>query len=299
MTKKYTFYPGCASQGTGVHLDTSLRAILSKLDVELNDIKDWNCCGASIGHVPDGHLTAAALSARNLSRAADEGSADFVTACPACYINSHHVNESIRNDEAFKGKMNEALGAGGRSYDGSLHVRNMVEVLVNDVGMNKIKEQVKSPLKGLKVAGYIGCQTLRPFARTDRGGKYDTYEEPKFLDNFITAAGAEALDYKQRTSCCGGAVSAISPDKTLHLLEGLLREAAEKNADVICTPCALCQTNVEIYQDMVNQKFGTNYKIPVVFHTQLLAVAFGMDPKKDAALHQNLVNADVVSKAAK
>ncbi|MFN3077747.1 MAG: heterodisulfide reductase-related iron-sulfur binding cluster, partial [Alphaproteobacteria bacterium] len=218
---------------------------------------------------------------------------------PACYINSHYVNENIRSDESFKGKMNEALGAAGRSYDGNLHVRHLVEVMVNDIGVDKIKAQVTKPLTGLKVAGYVGCQTLRPFVRTERGGQYDTYEEPKFLDDFIRATGAEAIDYKQRTSCCGGAVSAVSPDKTLHLMEGLLREAAEKQADVICTPCALCQTNVEIYQDMVNAKFGTSYKIPVVFHTQLMAVAFGLDPKKDAALHQNLVNADVVTKAAK
>ena len=288
--KKYTFYPGCASQSTGKHLDTSLRAVLPKLGVELQDINDWNCCGASIGHVQQGHLPTAALTARNLSRAKDNGNSHFVTACPACYLNSHYFNECIDKDKNFKKEINAILRVANRSYDGSLHVRHICEVLVNDVGLDKVRENVVKPLRGLKVAGYIGCQTLRPFAGTERGGKYDVYEEPKFLDNFIEASGATPLkDFKYKTSCCGGAVSAVSPEKTLHLMENILKDATEKKADCICTPCALCQTNVEIYQDMVNQKFSTRYQIPVVFYSQLWALAFGMDPQKDAAIHQSLI----------
>ncbi|KAF0118274.1 MAG: heterodisulfide reductase subunit B [Rhodospirillaceae bacterium] len=300
MSKKYTFYPGCASQGTGKHLDTSLRAVLPKLGVELKDVSDWNCCGASIGHVQQGHLPTVALTARNLSRARDNGPEDFVTGCPACYLNSHYFNEQVREDTAFKTEINEVLGAAGRTYDGSLHVRHICEVLVNDVGIDAVKANVKTPLKGVKVAGYIGCQTLRPFAGTERGGQYDTYEEPKFLDTFIEASGATPIaDFKFKTSCCGGAVSAVSPDKTLHLMAGILKDATEKGADAICTPCALCQTNVEIYQDMINTAFGTHYKIPVVFYSQLWALSFGMDPKKDAAMHQSLIPVDKIVNAAK
>ncbi|KAF0145807.1 MAG: heterodisulfide reductase subunit B [Rhodospirillaceae bacterium] len=300
MSKQYTFYPGCASQGTGKHLDTSLRAVLPTLGVTLKDINDWNCCGASIGHVQQGHLPTAALTARNLSRARDNGPEDFVTACPACYLNSHYFNEQMRENAAFKMKINEVLGAAGRSYDGSLYVRHICEVLVNDVGIDRIKKNVKKPLKGVKVAGYIGCQTLRPFAGTERGGQYDTYEEPKFLDTFIEASGATAIrDFKHKTSCCGGAVSAVSPEKTLHLIEAILKDATERGADCICTPCALCQTNVEIYQDMVNKQFNTSYRIPVVFYSQLWALSFGMDPKKDAATHQNLIPTDKIVNAAK
>ncbi|VBB69484.1 CoB--CoM heterodisulfide reductase subunit B [invertebrate metagenome] len=300
MSKKYTFYPGCASQGTGKHLDTSLRAVLPKLGVELQDIDDWNCCGASIGHVQQGHLATAALTARNLSRARANGTNDFVTACPACYLNSHYFNEQVRNHDAFRSEINAILGAASRSYDGDLHVRHICEVLVNDVGLDRVRENVVKPLKGLKVAGYIGCQTLRPFAGTERGGRYDTYEEPKFLDNFIEVSGATPIrDFKYKTSCCGGAVSAVSPDKTLHLMEGILKDATDKGADCICTPCALCQTNVEIYQDMVNKQFETSYAMPVVFYSQLWALSFGMDPKKDAAMHQSLLPVHKILSAAK
>ena len=176
-------------------------------------------------------------------------------------------------------------------------MRHACEVIVNDVGLEKIEERVSNPLTGLKVAGYVGCQTVRPFAGTEAGGRYDTYDEPAFLDTFTKAVCAEAVDFELKTSCCGGAISVINPDKTLHLIKEILDAAAE--ADVIATPCPLCQQNVEMYQEAVNKKFGTRHEIPVVFYSQLMAVAFGMDAKDDAALDQNVIRADKLEKLAK
>jgi heterodisulfide reductase subunit B len=288
-SKKYTYYPGCSSQGSATHLDQSLRAVAPKLGIELEEIDDWNCCGASVGHVEGGSLPQTALSGRNLAKAREQGKNDVLTACAACYLNTHGVNEKIKNDVRTKRRVNEALGAADLSYEGDLNVRHACEVLVNDVGMEKIKDQVTNPLTGLKVAGYVGCQTVRPFAATDSGGNYDTYDQPEFLDDFVKACGAEALDYDPKTSCCGGSVSVYSPDKTLHLIKKIVESAAEAGADVIATPCPLCQQNVEMYQDAINKKFGTNFNIPVVFYSQLMAVAFGMDANKDAALDRNMI----------
>ncbi len=299
MSKKFTFYPGCSSEGSGMHLDTSTRAIMAKLDVELEDIADWNCCGASVGELAAGHLPNAALSARNLAQARELGPQDVMTACAACYLNTHSANEEIRENEQTKADMNEALGAAGKSYDGTLLVRHACEVLVNDIGMEAIKSKVVNPLSGLKVAGYVGCQTVRPFAGTERGGAYDEYDDPDFLDNFIEAAGAEAVEFENKTSCCGGSVAVMKPEQTLHLMRKILTEAKTKDADVIATPCPLCLTNVEMYQDVINKKFGTDFNIPVVFYSQLLAVAFGLDAKKDAALHQNIIKAEKLEKMAK
>lgn len=299
MSKKYTFYPGCSSQGSAAHLDRSLRAVLPKLEVQIEDIDDWNCCGASVGHIEGGFIPQSALSARNLAQAQTQGPQDVMTPCAACYLNTHATNERIRNDEGFKGKLNEALAVAGKSYDGSLHVRHACEVLVTDVGMDKVAAQVVNPLAGLKVAGYVGCQTVRPFANTDRGNHFDEYDRPKFLDDFTRAVGAEALDFENATSCCGGSVSVMSPDKTLHLMKKILDEAQAKQADVISTPCPLCQTNVEMYQQQINQKYGTNFNIPVVFYSQLMAVAYGMDPNKDAALNQQIIPADKLKGMAK
>ena len=287
--KKFTYYPGCSSQGSGSHLDRSLRAIAPALDIELEELDDWNCCGASVGHIQHGALPHTTLTGRNLARAREQGEQDVVTACAACYLNTHGGNEKIKNDVLTRRRVNEALAEGGLSYDADLKVRHACEVLVNDVGIDKIKTKVTKPLEGLKVAGYVGCQTVRPFANTESGGSYDTYDDPDFLDDFIDACGAEAVDFDLKTSCCGGSVSIMSPDKTLHLIKRILEAAVAAGADVIATPCPLCQTNVEMYQAHINEMFGTEFQVPVVFYSQLMAVAFGMDGDKDAALDRNTI----------
>ncbi len=297
--KKYTYYPGCSAQGSASHLDKSLRAVAPEIGIELEELDDWNCCGASVGHLESGALPNTVLSGRNLALAQKQGRQDLLTACAACYINTHSANEKIKKDVALRRNVNEALAEGDLAYDEDLQVRHACEVIVNDVGMDKIEERVTNPLTGLKVAGYVGCQTVRPFANTDAGGKYDTYDDPEFLDNFTKAVGAEAVDFNLKTSCCGGAISLISPQKTLHLIKKILDAAEEAEADVIATPCPLCQQNVEMYQDAVNKKFGTKHNIPVVFYSQLMAVAFGMDAKADAALNQNVIRSDKLEKMAR
>lgn len=298
MTKTFTYYPGCSSQASAVHLDKSLRAIAPKLGIELKDIEDWNCCGASVGHIAGGHLPHHALSGRNLAQAKRMGDHDVATPCAACYLNTHYTNESMRTNPALKDKVNEALAAADMSYDASLHVRHICEVIVNDVGMDAVKAQVTKPLTGLKVAGYVGCQTVRPFARTERGGNFDdSYDQPTFLDDMIEACGAEAVDFENRTSCCGGSVSVMSPERGLHLMKRILDEAQAKGADVIATPCPLCQTNVEMYQERINAEYGTSFNIPVVFYSQLMAVAFGMDPQADAALGAQMIPAKALETA--
>lgn len=285
----FTYYPGCSSQSSGAHLDVSLRAISPKLDIELKEITDWNCCGASVGHVKCGPLPTHALSGRNLARARAQAPSDIITPCAACYLNTHGVNERIKNDVKTRTGVNEALAVANLSYNGDLKVRHICEVLVNDVGNERIAHEVTNPLHGLKVAGWVGCQTVRPFAGTESGGNFDTYHEPKFLDAFTEACGAEAVPYEPKTQCCGGSVAIYSPEKTLHLMAKVLQAAQDAKADVISTPCPLCQINVEMYQTAINKEFGTNFNMPIVFYSQIMAVAFGMDAKTDAALHRNMI----------
>jgi heterodisulfide reductase subunit B len=297
--KKFTYYPGCSSQGSARHLDESIRAVAPELDIELEDLEDWNCCGASVGHIGGGSLPNLALTGRNLASAQKQGRQDVVTACAACYLNTHSGNEKIKSDVKARTKVNEALSAADMTYTDDLQVRHMCEVIVNEVGTEKIKQRVTNPLKGLKVAGYVGCQTVRPFASTDGGGSYDTYENPEFLDDFAKACGAQAVEFDPKTSCCGGSVSVMSPDKTLHLIRDIVQAAQDAGADVIATPCPLCQTNVEMYQEAINKKFGTSFNMPVVFYSQLMAVAFGLEGKKDAALHRNTIRSEKLELLAK
>jgi len=297
--KTMTYYPGCSSQGSGRHLDESLRAVMPELGIELDGIGDWNCCGASVGAIGGGQLPNLVLTGRNLAKAQQMGAQDVLTGCAACYLNTHGGNEKIKADVEKRAQVNEALSAASMSYDASLKVRHVCEVLVNDVGVGAIEKRTVNPLTGLKVAGYVGCQTVRPFAATQAGGEFDRCDDPSFLDDFAKACGAEALPFTHKTACCGGAVAVMSPDRTLHLMKNILEEAKQRSADVISTPCPLCQTNVELAQPAINEKFGTDYNIPVVFHTQLMAVAFGMDSKKDAALHRNVIRAKKLETMAK
>lgn len=298
-TKKFTYYPGCSSQGSAAHLDRSLRAIAPKLGIELEELDDWNCCGASVGHIEGGQLANTALSGRNLAQAQKQGAQDIVTGCAACYLNTHGAAEKIKADVQLRENVNEALSAADMKYDEDRRVRHACEVIVNEVGLDRIREKVSNPLTGVKIAGYVGCQTVRPFAETEGGGQYDTFDDPEFLDDFISACGAEAVEYDVKTSCCGGSVSVMKPEKTLHLIKKILEAAKEAEADMIATPCPLCQTNVEMYQDAVNKKFGTDFNIPVVFYSQIMAVAFGMDGKKDAALDQNIIKATKLEEKSK
>ena len=298
-SKKFTYYPGCSSLGSGAHLDRSLRAIAPKLGLELEELEDWNCCGASVGHIEGGQLANTALSGRNLAHAQEQGPQDIVTGCAACYLNTHGAAEKIKADVKLRENINEALGAADMKYDEDRRVRHACEVIVNEVGLEKVRQAVTNPLDGVKVAGYVGCQTVRPFAETESGGAYDTFDDPEFLDNFIEACGAEAVEYDVKTACCGGSVSVMKPEKTLHLIKKILEKAGEAGADVIATPCPLCQTNVEMYQPAINKQFGTDFNIPVVFYSQLMAVAFGMDGKKDAGLDQNIIKSKKLEEKAK
>lgn len=296
--RRFTYYPGCSSQGSARHLDESLRAILPRLGVELDEIDDWNCCGASVGHIGGCQTPNLALTARTLAKAERKGGADVLTGCAACYLNTHGGAEKIRTDARKRAQMNIALGQAQLSYDADLHVRHACEVLVNDVGLERIAGQVRRPLRGLKVAGYVGCQTVRPFAATEGGGRFDATDEPRFLDDFTRACGAEALPFSNKTSCCGASVAVMHPERCLPLIRAILEEARERQADVICTPCPLCQTNVEMVQREINRQFATDFRIPVVFYSQLMAVAFGLDPVRHAALQRNTIPAEKLSAMA-
>ncbi len=285
---KFTYYPGCSSQGSARHLDESLRAVLPKLGIELDEIDDWNCCGASVGHIGGCQKPNLALTGRTLAKAQQKGPRDVVTGCAACYLNTHGGEEKIRSDIKIRMQLNVALSEAKLSYDADLRVRHICEVLVNEVGTDRIAASVTNPLQGLKVAGYVGCQTVRPFAATAGGGSFDATDEPTFLDDFSRACGAEPLPFSNKTACCGASVAVMSPDRTLPLIRTILQEASEAGADVISTPCPLCQTNVEMYQAAINRKFGTNFHIPVVFYSQLMAVAFGLNATK-AALQRNTI----------
>jgi len=258
-----------------------------ELDIDLNPIPDWNCCSASIGYASGGELPRIALSARNiaLSEKHNPGQ-EIVATCAACWLATREASERIKHSDKVKQGTDLALKEAGLKLKNKTKVRHMVEVLVEDIGFEKIKEKVKKPLEGMKIAGYVGCQTNRPF-----GIQGESFENPMYLDNMIESVGADPIrSFEKKVSCCGGALAFSEPDKSFSLIKQILESAADNGADIIATPCPVCQMNTEVYQGKINEKFGTNFNIPVVYYSTLMDVAFGRDAK-DSALNGQIIKA--------
>ena len=282
----YTYFPGCsASDGGAKAYNWSARSVSQALDVELAELEDWNCCGSTPSGSVD-ELGAYCMAARDLALAEKRGF-DMVTPCSACHVIFNRTNTYLNGYPDFKAKVNEALAAGGLAYRGTVRARHLLDVLTTDVGYDAVKAKIKKPLAGLKVAPYYGCQVVRP-----RFG-FDDPEYPQSLDKLTASLGAEPVDFPLKARCCGGSLIISEEDVALDLIHKLLESAASNGTQCLITVCPLCQTNLDVYQGRVNKKFKTNYKLPVLFFTQLMGIAFGLD-EKDLGLKASIVPAERV-----
>ncbi len=272
--RQYAFYPGCSSQkgASASNFFTSIDVMCDKLDIQLNEIPDWNCCGASIGYAEGGELPRLAIGARNLALAEQHlPGQDMVSGCPACWLASRETADRLNAHSDLMAETNEALREAGLNLKGEVKPRHMVEVLVEDIGFEGLKKPLVKPLHGLKIAGYVGCQTNRPF-----GIAGESFENPQYLDKMVEAVGAEPVgSFDQKVTCCGGALAFSEPDKSQKQIRSIVESALDHGAEMIVTPCQLCQANVEIYQSEINKKQGTNFAMPVVYYSQLMSVAYG------------------------
>ncbi len=284
---KYLYYPGCSMDSSGRAYDESLMAIVDQMGVALEEINDWNCCGAteylSISRTP-----AYALIARNLALAAQQanGTRTLVAPCSACFLNLSKADHYMQEGGMLEKRVNTALAAGGLHYKpGSLEVRHLLDVIINDIGLETIKNNVVKPLKGLRLAPYVGCMVPRP----DYDNHYTDHEYPNELDRLLKALGAEVIDFPLKTHCCGGHMTQIGPSTAFELIRRLISAADQYHADMMVTLCPMCQMNLDAYQGETNHYFGTDYHMPVIFFTQVMGLAFGKDPK-DLGFARNLVD---------
>jgi len=284
----FLYYPGCSMDTSARAYAESLGAICAPLGIELEEIHDWNCCGAT-EYVSLSKTPAYALIGRNLALAAAQanGTSTLVASCSACYLNLAKTDRYMRDSRALDRRVNDALAAGGLSYTpGSVKVRHLLDVLINDIGLERVRASVVKPLRGLKVAPYLGCMVPRP----DPDGRFAEQERPKALDQLLAALGAEVIDFPLATECCGGHMTQVSPDTGFELIRRLVRSAEDGGADIMATVCPMCQINVDAYQPEMNRHFETHHRMPIVFFTQLMGVAFGMDAAK-VGFGRELVNA--------
>jgi len=269
----YIYYPGCSMESSAKAYSDSVEAVCKKLGIGLKEIEDWNCCGAT--EYSSLNLTPAyALIARNLALAEKQanGNQEIIAPCSACYLNLAKTDHYMHEDQAFGKKINEALAAGDLHYTpGKLTVRHLLDVVINEIGLETIRQKVTKPLNGLRIAPYLGCMLPRP----DYGARYSDAEQPAELDNLLSALGAEVVDFPLKTHCCGGHMTQIGPETAFELIRRLIAAADEAKADVIVTVCPMCQMNLDAFQEQMNNHFKTNYKMPVLFFTQLMGIAFG------------------------
>lgn len=283
--KRYSYFPGCSSsEGTAVAYGESAKAISAPLGMELVELEDWNCCGAT-PYFSTKELESLCVATRNLALAEKAGM-QLVTPCSACYSVLNRANTQLKKPK-LKSKVDECLAAAGLEYKGNVKVRHLFEVIYTDVGPDSIKAKVTKPLSGLKVAPYYGCQMVRPDAL------FDNQDNPQSFERLLASLGVEPVAFPLKTRCCGGSLVISELDLTLGLIRQLLESAAQNGAQCIATVCPLCYTILDAYQGMVNGKFLTNFKLPVFFFTQLIGLALGIAPKQ-LALEKGAVSAEKV-----
>jgi len=281
--KYYSYFPGCSSaEGSAKAYGWSTQAVSKVLDTELIELDDWNCCG-STPYSSLNELSSLCLSARNLALAEKRGF-DLVTPCSSCYVILSRTNQHLKQYPHIKAKVDEALAAGGLEYHGTVRVRHLLDVITNDVGYEPIRSKVKKDISGLKIAPYYGCQIVRP-----RLG-FDHPELPQVLDRLITNLGGEPVPFPLKSRCCGGSLIISEEALALDLLRKLFDSAQSNGAECLVTLCPLCQTNLDAYQSRVNKRFNTHFGLPVLFFTQLMGIAFGLD-EKELGLQTNIVPA--------
>jgi heterodisulfide reductase subunit B len=270
----YRYFPGCSLKSSGRAYEESLLAVFRAMGVPLQELDDWNCCGAT-AYMSVDEVQAFTLAARNLglaeqSATTGEGVTDIVAPCNACYLVLLKTQRYMGEHPDLAQKVRAGLQAVGLTYEGRTRVRHPLDVLVNDIGLDQIKKRVTQKLSGLKVACYYGCQIVRPFAT------FDSSHNPTSMDRLVAALGATPVPWPLKTRCCGGTLIGTIPEAGLRLTRILLKEAARRGADMMVTVCPLCQFNLECYQNEINRQFQDNLRMPVIYLTQLLGQAFGL-----------------------
>ncbi len=265
---RLAYFPGCVSKSTGKEMDVSTRAVCSALGIALEELEDWNCCGAT--HVAN-ELVAIGLAARNMAQT----DLPIMTSCSICYSNLRGAAQRMEDPEV-KAKVNAVLT---KKYSGA-KVRHALDVIQEVLDNND--ELIVVPLKDLKVAPYYGCLMTRP-----RG--VDSPEFPTILEKLIKTLKAEPLDFRLKTFCCGGPIFMPQEEAAEDIAYKILKEAKKEGADVIVTLCPLCHLMLDAKQKAIENKRGEKIGIPVLYVTQLVGIALGLGPE-ELGLNMNAVS---------
>ena len=266
---KYGYFPGCSLLSSAAEYARSAEGVLEMLGVELEEIEDWVCCGATPAHATS-HLLSLALPAISCASAEKQG-LDVLTCCAACFSRLKQVSHELKEDDELRAQVNGIIE---EDYQATGEVKHIAEVLVREVGLEAIKARVTKPLTGLKVACYYGCL----LARLPEELRIDRVEYPMLMDDLLRAAGAEPVDWAYKSECCGAALT-LAGQKTVVRLSGeVVQMALEAGAEIIAVACPLCQANLDMFQADAEGRLGRRLGVPVLYFTQLMALAMGLAP---------------------
>ena len=276
---KYIYYPGCSLEGTAREYDISTRAFMQAVGANLLELDDWTCCGASAAE-PTSSLLSLALPARNLALAEKiDETHDMMVPCSACYLNLLKAGEKIHNDPEIFDKINIILAEDQLQLKGRMRVRHLLDVIVNDIGIDSIRPAITNRLSGLVIAPYYGCQCLRPYP------VFDDPEKPRSMESVLDVVGASTHPWDMGGKCCGASHMSTKMEVGIELVAAILKAA--KGADAIVTVCPMCQMNLEAYQEKASKICKEDMTITILYLPQLIGLALGLSAK-DVGLELNL-----------
>lgn len=279
----FVYYPGCSARGSSKDYELSTQAVCKALDINLVDIPDWNCCGSTPAHAVDTELSAA-LCVRNLDIAAQQEAELVLTPCPSCLSNLKLASKRME-DPAFRVRVDELLdGPSAKTFP---PVTSVMQGIAENFDMEAIAARVRKSLKGLRLAAYYGCLMSRPAEIMNFGDP----ENPTLMESMLAACGAEMVDFPLKTACCGASFGIPERVMTARNTGRILDLATQLGVDAVIVACPLCQMNLDLRQPQASKEMGTSFNLPVLYFTQMMGIAFGLD-HKDLGLGKLRVSAD-------
>ena len=264
------YYPGCALHGSSNDYEQSLRVCLDALGVELKEIDDWICCGATAAHSLNQKLSVA-LPARNLALAERDGFKEMLAPCPMCSMQLLKARKALAGDAALRRGISEAVELEVR---GETEVLNLIQVF-EAIGLDRLKAAVKVPVESLHAACYYGCLLTRPASVV----KFDDSEQPRSMEKILEALGGKTVDWNFRTECCGAGMTMASDQTVLDLSRKILSNAAAHGANCLVVACPMCHVNLDMKQPDIERHYGVRHKMPIYYLSDVVGLALGFKPE--------------------
>jgi len=284
---KYALFTGCTAKQSTPEQMMSTMAVADKLGIELIELTEASCCGAS--HLQDyDDFLSLVLNARNIAYAEQKG-LTMVTICNTCQLNTAMTKHRLDNDPELKEKVNEKLREVGLEYKGTSEIVHFLYAIIDDIGLDKIKEMVVKPLSEFNIAPFYGCHNIRPSELHKKDNPYN----PTSLDDLIIACGGESVDYEEKNKCCGFHVELQAPKTAATLTGNAIAGAMDSNADMMVTPCPLCHLKLDTQAEHASEAIGREVELPVLHMQQMVGLALGCSPE-ELGLNHHLVDVDFV-----